>query len=176
MSGAYIKTCIPWEPNRLLGRAMTRIIEEENGWVLIRDYDTMLLNTSWYAICQNAIEKVGHDAGIITCYTNAIGSSVQHLKCLSDNIKDHVNVANGRKLNHKGIITDITAKAKYSKVSGVFMLMHTDTLKKICPLPEKFLGLDNWINDRVIEAGLKIYRTEDLYIYHLYGRDWKCGK
>ena len=164
---------LPWEPGKKLGEAINRIVPEIKDWVIIRDYDTLYLTAAWYAICQRAIRQVGHDAGWITCWTNAIGCPLQHHKMTCESLDDHYKVAIAREKVYKCQITDITDQAKRWKLSGMFILTHRKALDSVGKFPDKFIGLDNWYNDRLIENGYRIYRMEDLYIYHGYRRDWK---
>ena len=73
----YIDVRIPWEPGRRLGYACNRMMKTVEDWVLILDWDVLLLNVNWYDMCLKAIEKVGHNAGLISFLTKRIGCPLQ---------------------------------------------------------------------------------------------------
>ena len=187
----FIDVKIPWEPGKKLGYAINRSMDTVDGWVLILDHDVFLsLNPLWYKICQNAIEKVGNDAGWLTCSTNAIGCPLQkadfshkQMEFLyskrfdSSNMNDHFNIAQEIYRKHQGEVIDITESAKRHKLSGLFILTHKtvyDRVKSMFGFPDnKFLGWDNYYNDRLIDLGYRLYLMKDLYVYHGYKRLWK---
>jgi GT2 family glycosyltransferase len=169
----HIDVRIPWEPGRKLAAAYTRIIESVSGWVLILDADVMLgLTNGWYDECQRAIDTLGERAGWITCRTNRIGCALQkHPEYEGDDLNIHRNIANALYCGRRGTYQDVTDAS--GKLSGFFMLSHKAALSSILPLPDKFLGLDNWIGDRLKEKGYRLYVMEGLYVYHGYKRLWK---
>jgi len=192
-SKIFIDVKIPFEPGKKLGYAINRAMNTVDGWVLILDHDVFLsLNPLWYQICQAAIEAVGYDAGWITCSTNAIGCPLQkadfsikqmeflfNKKFDSSNMNDHFALAQEIYREHQGEVINITAEARRHKLSGLFVLTHRnvyDRVKHMFGIPDnKFLGWDNYYNDRVIELGHQIYLMKDLYVYHGYKRLWKNG-
>lgn len=175
----YIDIRIPWEPNKKLGLAYTRIIESINDWVLILDSDVLpCLTNSWYDKCLNAIETLGHAAGWISAVTNRIGCPLQkHIETdnyQGDNLDIHRTIAEVLSEQKKGQIVDVTNSGR--PLSGFFILSHKEALQSIGKLPEKFLGLDNWICDRLREHGYRLFILPDLYVYHGYKRLWKAGE
>ena len=69
---------IPYLPNKELGRAYNEAMETVRSWVMFIDSDVFLrTQPKWYDICMEAIRRVGHDAGFITCVTNRIGCPAQ---------------------------------------------------------------------------------------------------
>lgn len=170
----FIDVRIPWEPERKLGYAFNRMMKSVEGWVLVLDWDVMLLSINWYDICINAIEKVGRYAGLISCLTNKIGCPLQKYKeCPpNDDIELHSICAKSLEIQNKGNMIDVTDRPW--KLSGMFFLTNKDVYDKIGPVPDdKFIGMDNWYHDRVKEAGFRIYIMTDLYVYHGYKRLWK---
>lgn len=186
-----IDVIIPWEPDKKLGYAINRSMEKIEDWVLILDHDVFLsLNPHWYQICLDAIEKVGHQAGWITCTTNKIGCPLQ--KADYNLIKKDYNYDNRFDSKNMDIqfelaemlykkngnqIADITEQAKRWKLSGLFILTHkkayNDVKEKFGFPDNKFIGWDNYYNDRLLELGYKLYLMKGLYIYHGYKRLWK---
>ena len=187
----HIDVRIPWEPGKRLGFAINRAMDTVRDWVLILDHDVFLsLNPNWYEICQNAIEKVGHGAGWITCTTTNIGNPSQKAAFNIDpndfpympnfgttDIDMHFKLAQDIYRANKGKVVDITELSKKRKLSGFFILTHKtayEKVKKNYGLPDdKFLGWDNYYADRLMNCGYKLYIMKDLYVWHGYRRLWK---
>lgn len=169
----YIDVRIPWEPGRRLGYACNRMMKTVEDWALILDWDVMLLNVNWYDICLSAINKVGHDAGLISCVTNRIGCPLQKQPCHdTDDLAYHYTLADEVAKTHAGILEDVTDKP--NKLSGLFFLTHREAWDKVGGVPdEKFIGMDNFYHDRIKEAGYHVYIMRDLYVFHNYRRQWK---
>jgi len=178
-----LTTRIPYEPEKMLGYAYKTEMETVKDYVIWLDHDVLIgLNPLWNDICRNAIEQVGNDAGIITCYTNRIGCPLQKMPTVEtkkDDLNYHFELAEKVYKTNKGKITDITDDAKRWKISGFFILTSKKVFSKVAAmydLPDsKFLGFDNWYGQRVIDLGYKIYRMDDLYVLHTYKRLWKNG-
>lgn len=187
----YIDVRIPWEPGKKLGFAINRMMDTVEDWALILDHDTFIsLNPHWYEICLNAIKKVGHNAGWITCTTNQIGCPLQKAdynhavkdynyskKFDTNSMGSHFELGERIYKENKGQVLDITEQAKKWKLSGMFILTHkkayNDVKEKFGLPDDKFLGWDNYYNDRLLELDYKMYLMQDLYIYHGYKRLWK---
>ncbi len=187
----HIDVRIPWEPGKKLGFAINRVMETVEDWVLILDHDVFLsLNPYWYDICLNAIEKVGHEAGWVSCVTNLIGCPLQKADFSyvrkdynynkdydSELMMKHFALAESLYKKNKGEIVDVTELAKRHKMSGLFILTHKtayENVKQTFGIPDdKFIGWDNYYNDRLIDLGYKIHIMKDLYVYHGYRRLWK---
>ena len=178
-----LTTRIPYEPGKMLGYAYKKEMETVKDWCLFVDHDVFLsLNPFWNDICRNAIEQVGHTAGLITCYTNAIGCPLQKIPTvpsLKDDMNYHFALAEKVYSRNKGQVIDITDEAKKWKLSGMFILTHKEAFQKVLSLYDlpdnKFLGFDNYYGDRLRECGYRLYRMNDLYVYHGYKRLWKNG-
>lgn len=187
----FIDVKIPWEPGKRLGYAINRAMEDVKDWVIILDHDVFIsLNPFWYQICQEAIEKVGKDAGWITCVTNQIGCPLQKADYSiqkgtynyskdydTNDMKKHFELAEIIYKRNAGKIEDITKIAKRWKLSGFFILTRKsvyDNVKELCGIPDdKFIGWDNYYNDRLLDLGYKLYLMKSLYVYHGYKRLWK---
>ena len=187
----FIDVKIPWQPGKKLGYAINRAMETVQSWVLILDHDVFLsLNPYWYDICINAIKKVGQTAGWITCTTNQIGCPLQkadynHAKkdynysseYDTHDFRRHFELSEEIYKRNKGKVLDITDQARRWKLSGFFILTNAHVyyhVKKKFGLPnDKFLGWDNYYNDRILELGYKIFLMQDLYVFHGYKRLWK---
>ena len=177
MSCKSFEVVIPWEPEKRLGYAINRAMAKIDDWVLILDHDVFIaLNPHWYNICLNAINTVGNDAGWITCFTNAIGCPTQKLKAIPSGspMEEHFAFAEETYRLNKGMIANITETSRKWKLSGLFILTNRrayDEVKEKCGFPDnKFIGWDNYYNDRLLELGYKLYLMQDLYVYHGYKR------
>lgn len=172
----FIDVRIPWEPGKRLGYACNRMFKTVEDWGLILDWDVTLLNINWYDLCLNAIEQVGHNAGLISCVTNRIGCPLQKVgKQYPDNdsISLHSIIAHECSMSNAGEIEDVTDSPH--KLSGMFFLTRRKVWDEVGGVPDdKFLGMDNYYHDRVKEAGYRIYVMRNLYVFHNYRRQWKA--
>lgn len=172
----YIDVRIPWEPGKRLGYACNRMFKTVEDWGLILDWDVTLLNLGWYDTCLRAIEKVGHNAGLISCVTNRIGCPLQKVSGRypdNDSISLHSVTAHDLSNSNACEIEDVT-ESSY-KLSGMFFLTRRKVWDEVGGVPDdKFIGMDNYYHDRVKEAGYRIYVMKDLYVFHNYRRRWKA--
>jgi GT2 family glycosyltransferase len=171
----YIDVRIPWEPGKQLGKACNRMFKTVEDWGLILDWDILLLNINWYDLCLNAINKVGHNAGLISCRTNRIAYVTQrydHPEANSDDISKQVALSTDIQKSNYGEIEDVTDLP--GMLSGFFFLTRRKVWDKVGGVPDdKFLGMDNDYHTRVKKAGYRIYLMKDLYVFHNYRRQWR---
>jgi GT2 family glycosyltransferase len=172
VTGIRVPVIIAYAPNQKLGFAYNREMEHVDEWVIFIDYDVMLLNPHWYDICLNAIQKVGHDAGWITCYTNRIGCKHQALgidNVESHDIRYHQQIAKKMYDTKRGKIRDLTDQP--GQLSGMFILTNKKAWKATGGFKtDGFYGVDNDYSRRIRLAGYRLYLMEDLYVYHSYFR------
>jgi GT2 family glycosyltransferase len=170
----YIDVRIPWEPGKQLGAACNRMFKTVEDWGLILDWDILLLNIDWYDLCIEAIKKVEHDAGLISCLTNRIACPSQKYISPESNLDDigaQMALSKTIQKNNSGKILDVTNLPH--KLSGMFFLTRRKVWDEVGGVPDnKFLGMDNYYHDRVKAAGYHIYVMQDLYIFHNYRRQW----
>jgi|GEM_PF-2163998 len=164
--GDEIDVRIPYRADGDLGFEYNRLMGQSDGWVLLLDHDVLLLNPHWYELCQQAIEEVGEDAGIITCRTNNIACPGQKDKHAPGNadLDAHRKRAVELWKAHGAHTTDITRGKKL--IGGFFMLVHRKVWERVGGFKRGFLGVDNNFHQRVMRAGLKVYRLDGLYCYH----------
>jgi GT2 family glycosyltransferase len=171
----YIDVRIPWEPGKQLGKACNRMFRTVEDWGLILDWDVHLLNTNWYDICLNAINRVGNNAGLISCLTNRIAFAPQRYESEindSDDIASHGLLSSTIQRDNSGKIEDITSHPHW--LSGMFFLTRRKVWDEVGGVPDDiFLGMDNEYHRRVKAAGYHIYIMQDLYVFHNYRRQWK---
>ena len=168
---------IPFKPDKMLGAAYNEIAEAVIDWVLIIDHDVLIIPPNWYYMCLEAIDKVGYKAGWITCMTNKIGCPLQraHNNPTQD-MNWHYDYAYDMYKKYRGQLEDVTDINGW-KFSGMFILTHRQALSDIGRIPDnKFIGVDNWIYDRMKEHGYRMYIMKDFYVYHSYRRLWKDEK
>lgn len=176
--GKKIETIIPYSENRHLGHAIFDMVKNCDDWILILDHDVSLITPIWHDKCQRAIDKLGHDAGWITCLTNRIGCRFQknsHISDKEENMDMHFAEAKWLHQQFNGEIEEI--KETQFKFSGFFVLTHKkcfmEVFRKFGMPGKKFLGWDNWYFDRVRELGYTTHVMKDVYCYHSYRRLWK---
>jgi len=166
---------IPYLPNKELGRAYNDAMETVRSWVMFIDSDVFLrTQPKWYDICMEAIRRVGHDAGFITCVTNRIGCPAQ--RCgdapKSDDIAEHIAYAEKRFQKYGYSTVEIPRV----RPSGMLFITHKAAWQKAGKFPSGFLGVDNRYAGAVKNAGYKVYLMEGLYVYHSYKREWKTSR
>jgi len=171
----YLDVRIPYQQNKKLGTAYNRIFETVDDWVLIMDHDILLVNPHWCDICLEAIKKVGHQAGWITCRSNT-GRKEQKIACNDEERYDldyHYGIA--KKLYHekKGTISDVSTTCE--KFAGNFILTHKKAWEDAEGFKDGFLGIDFDYYYRLRRKGYKFYVLEDLYVYHHYKRNHMSG-
>lgn len=170
MAGPQINVCIPYDPEADLGREYNRLMREsQREWVLFLDHDVLLLNPHWHHICQEAIDKFP-DAGAFTAWTANTGSTAQKLAWApppGSSIEAHQKVAR-RLWEKRGYqLTDVTAQP----IAGFFLLTSVQAWRKAGGFPEgRLFGVDRKYQNCLTQAGLKIWRIDGLYVFHLRDR------
>lgn len=172
----HLPVIIPFMEEQSIGRAYNREMErlDNHGWAVLMDYDVMIMNPHWHAICCNAIEKVGHNAGIITCYTNRIGCKVQQAPGVDQDCFDmryHREFAKRLWKKLSGRVRDHTA-TRGCRFSGMFMLISKAVWKRVGGFKtDSFFHVDVDFYDKVKRHGYHTYLMEDLYVFHMYLRE-----
>lgn len=171
-----INVVIPYEPDANLGREYNRIMEEsQHEWVLLLDHDALILNPHWYTLCQGAIRKYP-DAGLFTVFGSAggVGPLFQRIKGSPDRGKSI--------LVHRQFAKDLFKRVQYSitvndphvpknLVMGFFMLTSKTAWKKCGGFgADGLFAQDTLYYKKITAAGLKIYRIDGIYCYHLLER------
>lgn len=94
-----IFTFQPFSPEKKIGEAYNAhcwLVPRETDWILILDYDAMILDPRAYTIMQRAIDA-HPEAEIFTAYASRIGYSDQRLNPHkieeNDSIKHHLQIA-----------------------------------------------------------------------------------
>lgn len=162
-------THIPYVPGGQLGKEYNRILEKtDSDWILFLDHDVLLCNPHWYRICENAINSLP-DAGMFTCYTNAISCQYQKVgqvlptKGANSSVMDHLKLSE-ELYNEFG-----DSYTKVGQISGFFMLISRKAWEDVGGFPgEGFYKEDRNFSGRLLRKGYGIYRLDGLYVYHIY--------
>jgi len=168
-----IPVFIPWADDKNIGKSYNKIMNIIDEWVLFIDHDILLVNPLWHTICKRAIDKVGKNAGWITCFTNRIYCKAQLYSGAdnaSDDIRYHRDIARSIYIKNERKILDISNRKE--QLSGFFILTNKEAWKKAGGFKkEGFFTVDNQYSTDLKRAGYKLYLMADLYVYHSYFRD-----
>jgi GT2 family glycosyltransferase len=139
-------------------------------WVGFKDDDVMFLNHNWYAMFLRAIEVVGENAGMITCFTNRIGCPLQKAPDVDRHINDiayHKRVAEELLEEHGPAATDVT-NSQFNP-SGMCFVTSKKAWYDVGGFKKTgLLGVDTTYGGRLKEKGYKVYLLKGLYVYHWY--------
>ena len=154
----------PYDTGKNLGKAYNEAMSKLDGWVLIKDYDILIL-------LPETIRQIEHyttiypETGLFTCYTNRIANSEQLLNGMdnNDSIRHHMKLARQQQ-SELYTVTELT-----KPVSGMLMVIHTDTWNEIKFSEDLLcLGVDNDYHNRLKEAGKSVLRMNGIYVWHTY--------
>jgi GT2 family glycosyltransferase len=174
--GLKIPWIIPYVKGGNIGyaynEAMTNMVED---WVLFTDQDVFMINPMWFNICCDAIEKLGHTAGWITCFTNRIKCKFQIAPGVDKKTNDmmyHHRYAQNLYLKNKGKIKNVT-QSRGGKFSGMFILTHKKAWEDAGGFNENigFFGVDCAYFTKLKKVGYTVHVLQDLYVYHGYFRE-----
>jgi len=173
----WIQTCIPYERGDNLCYACNRVMETSSApWVLILDHDVYLdCNPLWYEICLEAIKRVGDNAGWITCLTNRISNTWQHLYGTDEESEDmsyHIHIAQQCWKRYGMTMLEIK-----HKLSGFFILTNKKAWEAsggFKPMWAKGAGVisgmsaDTSFSNGLDRTDYKKYVLLGLYVFHFY--------
>lgn len=157
-----------------LGHAYeTTMRSTTSPWILLMDYDAMILSPRFYAVLLDAIEDTTHNWGILTTMASRTGSRIQSVRGMDRNNHD---VISWRRYQEK-ILRDlhrhplITLVPHGTPISGHVILLRREAWEKISPIPAGLLGVDWTIAQDIQAAGYEIGLIESLVVYHFYRGD-----
>jgi hypothetical protein len=162
----------PFSVTKELGKeynAHCALVPNEDDWILILDYDCMILSTDAYRIMENAI-KAYPDTGIFGAMTNRVGYTRQrHGGEISENdsISHHMNLAKNYSVTYPdGHCRDVL------QVAGMFMLFRKSTWLK-CPFPDQIVdskgkNFDFHFCNAVRKLRLPLRIIKGVYVWHTY--------
>lgn len=151
------------------GGEINRVISEmaDDSWICLLDGDTMFLTHDWGNIVEQTVKEYGDKFQLFGCVTNRCNRPHQlHGGRLNDNmdIRNHVSIAEQRKADYDGIVSDVTSNRQ---IAGLFMLFHKSTWDR-CKFIENNRRFDDIFCRDVISKGGKIGLIKSLYIFHAY--------
>lgn len=161
---------VPFAINQNVGIAYNRIMERLEGWVGFMDHDIFFANPGWYELFVDAIDRLGENAGLITCVTNRIGCQLQKQPNVDRNnhdIRYHKKMARQTYDQSGNEIVDITG-SPFSPSALVF-ITHKRAWQKAGGFSErKHIGCDNDYCGRLKRNGYRLFVIKGLYVYHWY--------
>ena len=160
-----LETKIPYVSSGALGEEYNRLMSEaKTDWVLFLDHDVLLCNPHWYQICKKAIEQFP-DAGMFTCYTNAISCKYQKTKAPSSKASIWEHLKFGEEVFNKGGFWCTPVGV----ISGFFMLVSKKAWEDVGGFPANgFFKEDRGFSGRLLKKKYRIMRMNGLYVYHVY--------
>lgn len=168
-----ILTCIPFSPDKNLGRAYNQIMEgiPEDGWACLLDGDVMFTTGKWHAQLLSAIEK--EPEGTFCAMTNRVGpkgqrNGWQRVEIDPDEHDIKVHRKLGAELAEDDSLLDVTEEGKM--MAGMMILISKKTWKAIGGFVDGLRGVDYQMHLGIRKAGLKLFCIKGLYVYH-----WKQG-
>lgn len=158
--------CIPYKPHGNLGAAyndfMSRLANDE--WAVFIDHDAAFTTPDWHKQLLQAI-AAHPNAGLFTAKTNRIGNPMQR----DTTVQGHdmrAHRAHGKTLAGRTSVTDVTGLPQL--ISGVVMCLSKRTWERVGGFCDGFLGVDNDMHRKCMQAGLRVYILNGLYVYHWY--------
>ncbi len=165
-----IYSLLPFSTEKEIGRAYNAHCEivPDGNYILIRDYDTLILDSRAFDIMEKAINH-HPDTDIFSCYASRIGYDFQRLTPRieeNDSIKFHMEIAKGRAdLFPNGECVNAPT------IAGFFMLFRKEYWKRN-PFQPKMFDDSGRLFDRTfaIEAMKhnRIKLIRGIYLWHTY--------
>jgi len=160
---------VPYAPRKQLAAAYNHAVKNSAcEWVLLLDFDILILNNHWYDMCTHAIRTVGEKTGWITAVTNRIGAPQQKASDAPEghDIAAHAAYSRGRYEEFGNEIRRVPGA-----LSGFFILTNRTAWQRAGGFNESRLGLlgvDNDYSFALSKAGYQHYQLIGLYCYHIY--------
>lgn len=146
------------------------MVPNSDDWILILDYDCMILTPATYQVIENAIAQYP-DTAVFGAYTNRVAYHHQRLAPMSDNdsIQYHINIA--KEMAEKFPFECEPAK----NVAGFFMLFRKSYWEK-WPFQDKIINEFGYLFDRHFclharRNNLPIRIIKGAYVWHSYRID-----
>jgi GT2 family glycosyltransferase len=158
-----IECRIPYSEDGNLGAEYNRIMEDtEADIVMLLDHDVLLLNPHWHHILSYIFAK-NPKAGMVTCYTNNIGTKAQ----LPSNCPPNHDIR-----QHRAYARAIWEKNKYSTTpiphaSGMLLALRKECWKDVGMFIDGFFKVDIDYSRRVDASKWQMLRANGLYVYHI---------
>jgi GT2 family glycosyltransferase len=160
---------IPYAEDGNLGAEYNRIMAETSAdVVMLLDHDVLLLNPHWHHILSRIFAD-NPRAGLVTCWTNNIGTKAQ----LSKKAPPGHDIA-----RHRGLARELWDSFGYGTTplpscSGMLMALRRDCWRDLGPFINGFFAVDTDYSRRVAASQWQMLRADGLYVYHV--RERKAG-
>ena len=160
---------VPYDSNKNIGEYYNNfvdIVPNDNDYICFIDADTIFTIPNYGHVIESAIKSYP-DVDCFTCYTNRVNCKWQvpdGCDISTDDYKYHRNF--GEKLfeNYGSECIDMT---KSQLFSGMFFIIKKSSWIKIGGAISKgMLGIDNNIQQKLINNGMKLYLIKGLYVFH----------
>ena len=174
----HIPVVTSFKEGKRIGAAYNRDCDrlDDNQWIILTDYDVMIMNPYWQEICEEAILKYGHVCGLFSCYTNRIGCKLQVAPGVcKENIENHDILFHRKRAKelydkNQGRVIDVTENTQ--EFSGFFMLTSKKVWKEVGGFStESFFHIDRDYCRKVRKHGYRTMIIPSLYCYHSYLRE-----
>lgn len=146
-----------------------KLVPRDDDWILILDYDAMILTPKTYQVIEKAIQNKP-DTEIFGAMTNRVGYSFQRIH---DKLDDDSDIRNHIKIAEQMAVRFPAGECKDVKsVAGFFMLFRKSYWKKH-PFQEKIIdNLGHFFDYNFCrpahKAGLPIRVIRGAYVWHSY--------
>lgn len=164
-----IHVTAPFSREKNLGRAYNEAFAGagEDDWLCLIDHDVMFLTPTQINRLYEYAEKYP-EAGIFTCFASRIHPLAPdqlfgNFPSEDPDIRNHIAIAE-KQLEIGAKITRLD-----HVISGFVMMICKKTWLTI-PFTEEMLclGVDNDFSQKVLDAGMPIYRMDSIYVWHTY--------
>jgi GT2 family glycosyltransferase len=159
----------PYSTSKNFGGAINdfcELIKDPQDWIVIRDMDTLFVQTHAGYVISRSLELHGSNFGLIGCMTNRLrGKHQLHNGEFSNNhdIKHHYEIGT----HYQSFEIEKTDKV----IAGMFMAFQKKTFDLVGGFSENDKYFDIIFSSKILKAGLNLGIMKGLYIYHMY-RIW----
>jgi GT2 family glycosyltransferase len=163
----------PFSTTKDLGKeynAHCQLVPNSGDWILILDYDCMILCADTYHVIENAIQAYP-DTAVFGALTNRVAYHHQRISPMSDNdsIKHHIQIAKERAKLYPSECEPV------KNVAGFFMLFRKSYWENV-PFQDKIVNEFGYLFDRHFclqarKSNLPIRLIKGAYVWHSYRID-----
>jgi len=166
---------IPYAEDGNLGAEYNRIMAgARSAVVVLLDHDVLLVNPHWHHILARIFED-NPAAGMVTCYTNNIGTRTQRAP----------GAPEGHDLaQHRAFARTLWDRNQYATTpltvcSGMLMALRRECWDEVGAFRDGFFAVDTDYSRRVAASRWQMLRADGLYVYHVRERKdgaWIAGQ
>ena len=154
---------IPYADDGNLGAEYNRIMANaESDAVVLLDHDVLLVNPHWHYVLRTIFDS-NPSAGLVTCWTNNIGTKAQKHRKAPPGHDAQVHRSFARRvLESHGCGTTPIPSA-----SGMLMALRADCWRDVGAFIDGFFAVDTDYSRRVAKSKWQLLRADGLYVYHV---------